>query len=340
MTNHKRPVISLVACLVGIGCLSQPLSPGVAQPLPVPAVAIPASDSLPVCVYVNSYAPGYSWSDGIERGLRDSLAGHCTIVQENMDTRTYVSEHYKRAAGLKAFELIDEVDPAIVITSDDNAAKYLVVPYLMDTSLPVVFSGINWTVEEYGFPVSNITGIVEVAPLMPLLEAGRAMTEGAENVAFLAANNEGNHKGLARLKERASALGLTVTGELSSNFAEWRTSLRRAQDYDFVVVGSLVGVSGWDMDQARRLAAKHTRRPTLTNFEWSMPVAHLGFTNINEEHGEWAGAAAIAILDGTSPADIPLATNRKWDVWINPVLIDSSGLAIDTHLVRNAKLLP
>ncbi len=81
-----------------------------------------------------------------------------------MDTHRYPEIDATKKAALAAFELARDLQPDIIITSDDNAAKYLIVPYLVDTATPVVFTGINGTVREYGFPAKNVTGMVEVAP--------------------------------------------------------------------------------------------------------------------------------------------------------------------------------
>ena len=39
-----------------------------------------ASDE-PLCLYVSSYHKGYAWSDGVENGLRQTIDGHCELVQ-------------------------------------------------------------------------------------------------------------------------------------------------------------------------------------------------------------------------------------------------------------------
>ena len=81
-----------------------------------------------------------------------------------MDTKRNKSDEYKIAVGREARDLILSWQPDVVITADDNAAKYLIQPYFKDSATPFVFCGVNWTAEEYGFPYSNVTGIVEVVP--------------------------------------------------------------------------------------------------------------------------------------------------------------------------------
>jgi thiamine monophosphate synthase len=84
------------------------------------------STPLPVCVYISSYHKGYEWSDGIEASLREVLDGQCTFVQFDMDKKRHreESEILKKAREVK--ELIEQSKPDVVITSDDNVAKYVI----------------------------------------------------------------------------------------------------------------------------------------------------------------------------------------------------------------------
>ena len=103
------------------------------------------------CVYISSYHQGFEWSDRVEQGLRSNLEGQCKIVQFDMDTKRNEAPEEVLSAAQAAFQLIQHIQPDVIVTSDDNAARYLIVPYLLDSGIPVVFAGINWTVEEICF---------------------------------------------------------------------------------------------------------------------------------------------------------------------------------------------
>ncbi|MFT4730181.1 MAG: ABC-type uncharacterized transport system substrate-binding protein, partial [Granulosicoccus sp.] len=74
-----------------------------------------------------------------------------------------------------------------------------------------------------------------------------------------------------------------------------------------------------------------------TNHEWMMPYAAIGFTKVAEEHGEWAAASAIAILNGVRTIDIPLVTNRRWDTWSNDALLVKLGIDLNQSSLIGAK---
>ena len=306
--------------------------------LPVDSLSTTArSDGSPLCVYISSYHRGYSWSDGVERGLRSTLAGHCKIEQFDMDTKRHKSNAEILASAAKAYALIEQLDADIVITSDDNAAKYLIVPYLADTAIPVVFSGVNWTVEEYQFPRPNVTGIVEVAPLGPMIAEAIAIVPHTTRVAYVGGQTLTELKNLERMRAAVDARDITLTGLLADDFEGWKEKFDEAQTYDFVIIGSHSGIPSSDDEAARTHARENSRRPSFTNHEWMMHVSTIGYTKLPEEHGERAGEAAIAILNGTPPSAIPLLTNRKWETWYNATLAEHLEVSIPLWLSRKAK---
>ena len=141
-------------------------------------------------LYVNSYHRGYQWSDDIEKGLLKALSirikpdGSFNPSESNvdlrifrMDTKINRSEAFKRKAALAAKGLIEHYRPDLIICSDDNAAKYLIVPYYINSAFPVVFCGLNWDASVYGFPARNVTGMVEVDPLSETLD----LLKGSKN---------------------------------------------------------------------------------------------------------------------------------------------------------------
>ena len=305
------------------------------------APALAQSSNKPTCLYVASYHVGYAWSDGVERGLKDRLAEQCNITEFYMDTKRKKSTENKVAAGQAAYELIQDTKPDVVITSDDNAAKYLIVPHLVDADVPVVFSGINWTVEEYGFPASNITGIVEIAPIKPMLMEGvlasKLPIDQAARAVYLGASTLSEIKNYNRVKSIAEKLEITVDRILAEDFDDWKEGYLLAQDYDMVVMGSNSGIAQFDADAATDWVLENTEKLSMTNHEWMMPFSAIGYTKVPEEHGEWAADSTIAILNGVRAVDIPLVTNRRWDTWINEPLLEAAEVNLNQSTLINAK---
>lgn len=289
------------------------------------------------CLYVSSYHQGYAWSDGVEQGLRKVLAGHCEIRQIDMDTKRNKSKAHIEATVQAVRKQIADWNPDVVITSDDNAAKYLIKPYYKDADIPFVFSGINWTAKEYGFPYSNVTGIIEVAPLDVLLGQALKYSGGGNQAVYLGADTLTEKKNLQRMKEVSKKLNIDLQGVLVANAEEWKQAYLDAQHSDFIVMGSYSGIKNWDKKELAKYAVEQATKLTVTSHEWMMPFSSIGYTKIPQEHGEWAAQAAIEILNGLSPADIPIVANRKWDIWLNLPHLQATGIQLPRKIMRKAK---
>jgi ABC-type uncharacterized transport system substrate-binding protein len=300
------------------------------------APAIMAKD--PKCLFVSSYHQGYAWSDGVERGLRNTLQDNCYIRQFNMDTKRRKSLAEKQAAATAAKDLIESWRPDVVITADDNAAKYLIQPYYKDKALPFVFCGVNWTAEEYGFPYSNVTGMIEVAPVKAMISEAKALVPRATRVLYIGADTSTERKNAARMRKAALTAGLDFQQRFAANLQAWVAAYQAGQSYDFIVVGSNAGINDWNNGKAFEAIKPIAKKLSVTSHGWMMPVTMLGMTKVPEEQGEWAGHVALEILGGAAPDSIPVIANRKWDLFLNPDLIDAAGLELPTHLLSKGKV--
>jgi hypothetical protein len=289
------------------------------------------------CMFISSYHPGYAWSDGVERGLHSVLDGKCEIKQFYMDTKRNKEKDYKAAKGLEAKNLIENWQPDIVITADDNAAKYVIQAHFKDHEIPFIFCGVNWTADEYGFPYTNVTGMVEVAPIYPLLDKVQELIPSTNKAIYIGANTLTEKRNLARFVIALEKKNIQLDSSLVNTANEWLSAYSKGQDYDFIIIGSKSGIKDWDQEQVVSAIKEISSKLTVTNHDWMMPYTMLGFTKVPEEHGEWAAQAALSVLDGIELSKIPIVPNRKWDIWTNLSLLNSSNTNLPEGLVIKSK---
>lgn len=299
-----------------------------------------AAASTPRCLYISSYHRGYAWSDGVERGLRAVLDGKCEIKQFDMDTKRRKSTADKKQMALQAKALVESWRPDVVITADDNAAKYVIQPYFKDHEIPFVFCGVNWTVQEYGFPYSNVTGMIEVAPIRPMLQRALEIVPGAQRVFYLGADTLTENKNLERLQAATRKVGLTLDHRLVGSSEDWLAAFRDAQAYDVIVLGSNAGINDWDPAKHQTAVLQDARVLSVTSRGWMMPYAMLGVTKVPEEQGEWAAKTALAILDGVAPASVPIIANSRHDLWINEQVLGAAEIRLPKRLAQKGKKVP
>jgi ABC-type uncharacterized transport system substrate-binding protein len=290
-----------------------------------------------LCVYISSYHQGFAWSDGIEKAVKSTLKDKCKIIQYNMDTKRYKEDSYIKGQALNAKNFIDALNPDVVITSDDNAAKYLITPYYKDSSIPFVFSGVNWTVEKYGFPFRNVTGMIEVTPIKQLFDIADEIVSGKKAI-FIGDNTITDKKDLARFKKDAKLANIQLDDILVDKVSQWKKAYKEAQtQYDYVILGHNAAIKGWNDDDIKKFVYKNTKILSLTTYTWMMEFSTIGLTILSSEQGEWSAKTALAILDGYKVEDIAITTNKQWDIWLNSKIQNVSEVSIPRKIRLKAK---
>lgn len=289
------------------------------------------------CLYVSSYHKGYEWNDGIERGMDDVLKGKCEIKRFYMDTKRHTEQAWAEKKAISAVQLIRKYKPDVVIAADDNASKYLVKPYFKDSTIPFVFCGLNWTIDEYGYPYSNTTGMVEVAPIRQLLKQIRIINPTVRSGFFISSAVPTEYKDFDYYKKLFAREGVSLYGQLVKSMAEWESAYKLGQKYDFIILSNNAGISDWNKKRAVRFALAKARSLTVTTYSWMMPYASFALTKIPEEQGEWAAKVALAILNGLSPRDIPVIPNSHWKAWVNPKILKKLAINLPKSLLLSAQ---
>lgn len=286
-------------------------------------------------LYVDSYHEAYPWSAGITRGVQSVLAERQEIELKilRMDTKRNTAEDFKQSAALKVKEFIDSWQPDLVIASDDNASKYLIVPYYKDGQLPFVFCGVNWDASGYGFPTSNVTGMVEVQLIDQILTALQKYASGSR-VAFLKGENLTARKEAAAIEKQ---LDIQLDKRFVTTFSAWKQQyLALQQEADMLIFGNTASVRDWDSETALAFIRETTRIPSGNWDAWMATYCLITFANKAEEQGEWAAATALKILAGTPPADIPVVSNKKGKIYLNMELAKILNIKFPIELIERA----
>ncbi|TLS66678.1 hypothetical protein FEF65_09135 [Mariprofundus erugo] len=289
------------------------------------------------CLYISSYHSGYEWNDGIEQGLEKSLAGKCRLEKFYMDSKRHQSDDHSKMMALQAKAYIEKLSPDILIAADDNASRYLIQPFYKNSSIPVVFCGINYSVAPYGYPYDNATGMIEISPVRPLYKQIKAILGSVKRGAFLAADVTTQHREYDLNKEVYSSHGIELAPVFVKTMAEWSKQFKRLQSQgDFLVIGNNAGISDWSEEQATAVSRAETRILTVTNYDWMRWYALLSITKLAEEQGEWAGDVALAVLGGADISKIPVVANRHWNIYVNPELLETSGIKLPQTIMLKA----
>jgi ABC-type uncharacterized transport system substrate-binding protein len=285
-------------------------------------------------LYIDSYHEGYPWSDGITEGVQEALKGKDVDLKIiRMDTKRNTSEEFIKEAALKAKAVIEEFKPDVVIASDDNASKYIIMPYYKDASLPVVFCGINWDEKVYGYPYKNATGMVEVTPVPQLIEQLRPLAKGGR-IGFIGPETLTARKEATQYNE---VFKLDTVNYFAKDFEDWKKGFVELQKkVDILIVDSDGGLYNDHRAEYQAFVEANTKIPTGSCYDFMAPYAILTYGKKASEQGYWAGTAALKILDGTPPSAIPIVRNKEGILIVNVKLAEASGTELPFELIQSA----
>ncbi|MCP4010436.1 MAG: ABC transporter substrate-binding protein [Proteobacteria bacterium] len=289
-------------------------------------------------LYINSYHPGYAWSDGIAHGIESRfLVEDLWYKTHYMGTKHNRSKEKIKEAAREAKKLIERMSPDVVIISDDDAAKYLLAPYYKNASLPFVYCGINWDSSVYGLPYENTTGMLEINLVRSLVDLLSSNATG-KKLGFLSVDDLSGH----RMQEYyQDTLGRPLDQAYFVNsIEEWEAKfLDLQEEVDMMILESPAGIDGWTRDRALPFVMRNADIPIGSAFEWLAPFSLVSIAKIPQEQGWWAAEQAIKILKGTAPASIPEARNVQGKLFANLNMANQLGITLSAEILQTAILI-
>ena len=296
---------------------------------------------------VHSYHTGYPWVDAITQGVKRALAGRGMDLEiYYMDTKRQTSEAWKQAAGQRAREIVTEWQPTVVIAADDNAQQYFARGYAGDTAPQFVFCGVNAAPEKYGYPAANITGVLERPHFSATIDLFRQLAPTAERVAIISDDSPTSEGALAFMKQQTTPLVL-VSCEAPSTFADWQRVIQRCQDsVDVIAVFNYHTLKrdgesqSMDPKEVMAWTVANTRIPVVGFQTFTIDDGALcGYLESGVEHGFRAGQIALEVLDGKSPADIPIITALDGQSMVNLATARKLGIDVPQAVIQSTEIV-
>jgi ABC-type uncharacterized transport system substrate-binding protein len=287
--------------------------------------------------WLDSYDPDNPWAKNIGVAIRDTLAGHDVDLEVfHMDTKRYNTETHIKHSARKAVARINAYQPDVVIASDDNASKYVVMPFFKNASLPIVFCGVNHAPNLYGYPYTNTTGIIEKDPFLKLMHC-LSFLRPIYKMGYLA--EDGTSARLNGFTYKAQSRFECVQ-YYASTFEQWKDSFIRAQtEVDVLIIGNTSAIKGWNQIEAMELVRHQTRVPTGCLLEFLSNMALISCIKLPEEQGWWAAQTALKIIQGTPPDSIKIASPKTGKLIVNIKIAKSNGIKIPGSFLKKADKL-
>lgn len=288
---------------------------------------------------VHSNDPEYPWVVSVNEGLARGFKGRRNVLfrYHYMDLKNHTEPEFRDRAATLALKAVAGWSPDVLVLVDDEAqalvGRAVVAPGPGQPGVSVVFSGVNGEPADYYPPGAEVTGILERKPLPAIRDA--ALSIAAEVAG-----------GAAPARPRVQFIGdrsSSITAEIPTytgidwsparflppvqvdTFADWQAAVERAgREADVILVTNYRNIR--DGENGPFL------RPASAVMQWTaansaVPVIGMGATNSEDgamltvsvspyEQGETAAALALRVLDGASPASLPVITSKQFIVQV------------------------
>jgi len=305
---------------------------------------------------IYSYHFEWGWNQDSRYGLLDGLARGGFLEGKNleikdfyMDTKqTYTQVHQIKQRAQKAWRIIREFKPDLVYINDDNALRYVAVPF-PDESVRFVFAGVNVDPEKaypqkivsLEKPGHNITGILERFPYEHSFTLTRRILPDRKKIVMLSDMSPSAEFVRQAFEKRYTNKVKTPQLEVMANrkfktFKQWQEAVRSYQDK-----ADLFGI----MTYHQLLDERGDVVPSAKVAEWMIQnnkVPEIGFLMFHAQDfclsvvgvspyksNRYLGTIAADILkDGKQPAQVPITDPGKIDIAFNIKRASTLGITI------------
>ena len=276
-------------------------------------------------LHLYSYGPHYIVYDSIVAGIKDALGP----VRVRFDTEFLDAKRFQSAAFrellLRTLEIKMRSRPGYsydgILTTDDAALRFVLKhQHTLFAGLPIVFCGVNN--QDLAIAQNNnpwVTGVVEEVSVSGNIGFAQQLQPELKRVFFVTENTITGEA----MVERVDALGDVYQGvEIKKidlrqwSFPEFEAKLKTLNPkYDAVVVLNAArdrnGDSAWTVGGGSKLYLETSAAPIYATAEQTVSRSSMGgFVLSHRQHAATAANMLVRILDGESPADIPVATKN------------------------------
>jgi ABC-type uncharacterized transport system substrate-binding protein len=282
---------------------------------------------------VMSYEEDNPWCIEIKEGIDSVLASTCEVQYFYMDTKKSLEGGPQKAE--EAYALYQEFQPDGVITADDNAQAMFVLPYLKDSvETPVIFCGVNADAEQYGYPTSHISGVLERWHIRESIAFMKQIDPSVKTIGFIAKDSPSGRALLRQVKRESDTYLAQFTAfRLPTTKQEMETMLEelKAQS-DAIYMDSIEGILDEDgnpltSQEIIQFASTTFGKPLIGANRYHLKQGALcAVIKTGQEQGRTAAEMLLKAIHGTPVSELPITANQHGKRIINATVMKSLGI--------------
>ncbi|MDY6967877.1 MAG: ABC transporter substrate binding protein [Spirochaetota bacterium] len=306
--------------------------------------------SKPRVFILHSYSLDYSWVRDINKGLiRIFHDRPYSFRWHYMDTKRHPSQEYKQKAGDTAKAIIRNWKPDILIAIDDNAQQYVARNFLNSSSMKIVFTGVNASLNEYEYDkAQNVTGILERIPFKAFKEVFlQLLPKNKTRIVHISDNSTSSHFIHKELEEMEWEPLKLVKSFQCETLDEWKKGIDIAEQ-----IGDVLLITHYHTIKEKRtdksiippkkiiqLTEPLLKIPSIGC--WGFFVEDGGMMALAVspyEQGEEAAKMTVEIIENRkSPSQIPIKISIQYVVYVRGNMIKSRNMVLPQMLEAFAR---
>ena len=112
--------------------------------------------------------------------------------------------------------------------------------------------------------------------------------------------------------------------------------LRAQKEVDMLYISNYSGIADWHPAEAEKFLFNNSKIPTGSHNSFMAPYVLFTVAKLPMEQGNFAAKTALRILDGLSPAQIPVAVNELNHITINLKMAQAASFVLPASLLKGA----
>ena len=299
---------------------------------------------------VMSYEEENPWCIQIKEGIDSVFAGDSEIKYFYMDTKKNFEGGVRKAKD--AYEVYKRFRPDGVIAADDNAQSLFVLPYLKDKDkTPVMFCAVNEEPEKYGYPASNVSGILERDFIGESIAFAKQLVPSIHMVGFLAKDSPSGRAILKQVEIEsdtylAKFAGFKLVKTIKETLAVLEDYEKRSDALFITSTNGILDTDGKSLDneQVTKIVAKFYKKPLIGANDFHVRYGVLcAVIKSGNAQGRVSAEMLLKAIKGTPVNHIPITLNKYGKRMLNVTVMNELGIRpkrrvlVGTELVKTSE---
>jgi ABC-type uncharacterized transport system substrate-binding protein len=297
---------------------------------------------------VMSYEVDFPWVKAMTEGIQSVLGDTHHLKYFYMDTKINHEGGPQKAK--EAYAIYQEFRPDGVIVADDDGQSMFVVPYLKDkVKTPVMFCGVNAMPEEYGYPASNVSGILERPHFAESIVFAKQLVPEITTFGFIIKDSPTGRAHLNQLQREAGTYSAVLSEfkmpKTTLEVVDMTKELEKKSDALFVAaLAGIVNEKGQALPEKEgiKMALKaFGNKPTIgADADYTVKYGALcAVVRTGQEQGRTAAKMLLQAMTGTPVSNIPITQNHNGKRIINVTVMKALGIKPRPEILRGAELV-